>query len=291
MDRVLARISQEFPDVKWTSVRIIDEGWDHFAVILDNSLVFRLPKTEEKRGYFADEVALLKLVAGHTNVRIPMVTHISQDETIIGYSYLPGRELDTATIDLFDEELLGLVSEQLALFLGDLHEISLEACRDLRLPERKPEDEVEWLRAGYSEHLQGRLPDEECELIENYMKDLESCMLSCSTKVLLHADLGLDHIILDREDKTISIIDFSDWAFGDPAFDFCGLYDSPILAREVLRKYRHKGVDDGMLARAEVYNRRIPISLMIDSFRGYPCEFDESYRRFKELFGIANIIN
>jgi hypothetical protein len=49
-ERLLERITQEFPDVKWTSARIEDEGWDHFAVILDNSVVFRIPKTEEKRG-------------------------------------------------------------------------------------------------------------------------------------------------------------------------------------------------------------------------------------------------
>ncbi len=260
-------------------------------VILDNFVVFRFPKTEEKRDYFGDEITLLELVANHTRVRIPRVTYVSQDKTIMGYSYLSGNELDAGAVELFDKELLGIVSEQLAVFLGDLHEISPEECQGLCLSERNPHDEVGWLRAGYHEHLQAQLPDEECEMIENYIHDLESCMSSCSTRVLLHGDLGLDHIILDRKEKRISIIDFSDWAFGDPAFDFCGLYDSPPLAREVFRKYRHNEDCDDILARAEVYNRRIPISMMIDSFRDYPCEFDESYRRFKRLFRIADTNN
>ena len=291
MEKLLAQITQEFPGVKWTSVRVEDAGWDHFAVILDNSVVFRFPKTEEKRDYFGGEITLLELVANRTSVRIPRVTHVSQDKTIMAYSYLPGNALDADAVALFDKELLWIVAEQLALFLGDLHEISPEECQNLRISERTPQDELGWLREGYHEHLQGLLPHEECGIIENYLHDLESCMSSCPTRVLLHGDLGLDHIILDRKEKRISIIDFSDWAFGDPAFDFCGLYDSPTLAREVFRKYRHKEDCDDMLARAKVYNRRIPISMMIDSFRGYPCGFDESYRKFKRLFRIADTNN
>ena len=288
MERLLARITQEFPDVKWTSVRIKDGGWDHFAVILDNSVIFRLPKTEEKRGYFANEIALLELVANRTSVRIPRVSHVSRDKTIMGHSYLPGDELDARAVELFDEELLGIVSEQLALFLGDLHEISPKACQHLSVSKKRP---VERLRAGYHEHLQGRLSDEECEVIENYMQDLDSCMSSCSTRVLLHDDLYLEHVILNHKEKRISIIDFSDWGFGDPAFDFRGLYDSPTLAREVGRKYRHEEDCDGLLARAEFYYRMTPIAMMIASFRGYPCGFDESYREFKRLFRTADTSN
>ncbi len=285
--RLLVRIKREFPEVKWTSVRIKDEGWNHFAVILDNSVVFRVPKYEEKRGYFGDEIALLELVAKHTSVRVPRVTHVSRDSTIMGYSYLPGDELSASAVELFDEELLRIVSGQLALLLGDLHEISLRAVQDLSV--RETEDE--WLRSGYHEHLQGRLPDEECEVIENYLQDLESCESSCSTRVLLHGDLALDNVILDREEKRISIIDFTDWRIGDPACDFSGLYDSATLVREVFQKYRPKGDCDGLLARAEVYNRGIPISMMIGSLQGYPVRFDDSYREFKRVFGTADTSN
>jgi aminoglycoside 2''-phosphotransferase len=128
-------------------------------------------------------------------------------------------------------------------------------------------------------------------MIEKYMQDLDSCMSSCSTRVLLHGDLYLEHVILNHKEKRISIIDFSDWHFGDPAFDFRGLYDSPTLAREVGRKYRHREECDGLLARAEVYYRMTPIAMMIASFRGYPCGFDESYHEFKRLFRIAGTSN
>ena len=285
--RLLARIKREFPDVQWTSVRIKDEGWNHFAVILDNSVVFRVPKYEEKRGYFGDEIALLELVAKHTSVRVPRVTHVSRDSTIMGYSYLPGDELNASAVELFDEELLRIVSEELALFLGDLHEISPKAWQDLAV--RKTEHER--LSSGYHEQLQGRLPDEECEVIENYLQDLEFCESSCSTRVLLHGDLALCNVILDRKERRLSIIDFTDWRIGDPACDFSDLYDSPTLVREVFQKYRHKGDCDGLLARTEVYNRGIPIFMMIGSFQGYPVRFDESYREFKRVFGIADKSN
>ena len=273
--------------MKWASVRIRDEGWNHFAVILDNSVVFRVPKCEEKSGYFGNEIALLELVAKHTSVLVPRVTHVSRDSTIMGYSYLPGDELNASAVELFDEELLKIVSEELALFLGDLHEISPKAWQDLAV--RKTEHER--LSSGYHEQLQGRLPDEECEVIENYLQDLDSCESSCSTRVLLHGDLALCNVILDREEKRLSIIDFTDWRIGDPVCDFSDLYDSPTLVREVFQKYIHKGDCDGLLARTEVYNRGIPIFMMIGSFQGYPVRFDESYREFKRVFGIADKSN
>ncbi len=275
--------------MKWTSVRIKDEGGSHFAVILDNSLVFRIPKFEEKRGYFGDEITLLELVANYTSVRIPRVTHVSRDKTIMGYSYLPGDELSASAVELFDEELLEIVSEKLAVFLGDLHEISPKACQGLSVSEKGPQDVVEWIGAAYHEHLQGQLPDEECEMIENNIQYLESCMSSCSTRELLHADLCLDNVILDHEEKRISIIDFTDWHFGDPVCDFSSLYyDSPTLAREVFRKYRHKEDCAGLLARAEVYSRGIPIFMMACSNGSYAGRFDESYREFKRVFRIAD---
>lgn len=70
MERLLARIAQEFPDVTWTSARIEDEGRDRLAVILDNSMVFRVPTAEEQRGCFGDKIALLELVASCTSIRI-----------------------------------------------------------------------------------------------------------------------------------------------------------------------------------------------------------------------------
>ena len=104
--------------------------------------------------------------------------------------------------------------------------------------------------------------------------------------------MGLNNVILDHEEKRISIIDFTDWHFGDPVCDFYGLYwDSPTWASEVFRKYRHKEDCDGLLARAEVYSRGIPIFMMICSFRGYPARFDESYREFKRVFGMADTSN
>ena len=291
MEQLLAKITRRFPGVQWTSARIEAGGWDNYAVILDDALVFRLPKSEAAPGHFRDEAALLDLVATHTTVRVPRVTHLSQDNTIMGCPYLAGDPLDAAFVEQFDSKLLGIVSEQLALFLSDLHEIAPEECEGRCATGRNPRDEAEWLRAGYLEHLRDCLPKEECRIIEQHIEDLESCLTSYTARVLLHGDLGLDHIILDREDNTISIIDFSDWGFGDPAFDFCGLCDSPRLLTEVFRRYRQKDRYGDLLARAKLYGKRIPVSLMIDSFRGYPCGFDESYQYFKRAFGIADAEN
>lgn len=289
IDRLVSQIHEEFPDLTWTSIRIEDGGWDHFAIILDNSVVFRMPKTEEQCGYFGDEIVLLDVVAKYTRMPIPRVTYISSDKTIMGYSYLPGNALSAGIIERLDKELFEIVRDQLSQFLGDVHGISAEAYSNLPISKKSPHNEITWLRAGYITHLQGQLPNEDCLVIERFLDDLELCMVSCSTRVLLHGDLDLEQILLDRHAKNIAVIDFSDWAYGDPAFDFSGLYDSPMLAQEVFRKYRHKEGAGNLLARAELYNRRIPLSMMIDACRSCPSKFDESYREFKRRFARAGI--
>ena len=218
---LLSQLAKEFPGIRWTSPRLIETGWDHYVIILDNSHVFRLAKTEEQTGYFSDEIKLLELIGKHTSVSIPEITHISKSKRIIGYPHLPGIQLNREIVSSFDEELLGVVAEQLGRFLGDLHEITLDECRNAGLINDRFQGELKWLRTGFEEQLRDRLTERECKVIENLLTELEACQAACQHKVLLHGDLGLEHVILDREAQQIAIIDFSDWMFGDPAYDFC----------------------------------------------------------------------
>ena len=61
-----------------------------------------------------DKIALLELMANCTSVRMPTVKHISKDKTIIRCSYLSGSKLSSSAVGLFDEGLLGTVSERRA---------------------------------------------------------------------------------------------------------------------------------------------------------------------------------
>jgi aminoglycoside 2''-phosphotransferase len=69
--------------------------------------------------------------------------------------------------------------------------------------------------------------------------------------VLIHADLGLDHILVDEQRATITgVIDFGDAVVGDPALDFVGFDEA--LRQDVLSNY-DLTIDETLLDRAAWY--------------------------------------
>ena len=283
-EKIISQISQAFPDLTWSEVQLRDHGYDHFAVIFDDSLVFRLPKTEVEFGYFDDEIALLKLLHNRTSARTPEITHVSADRKIVGCWFFVGDELSADAIKELGNEKRATVIRHIATFLSELHRVDPIELGDIPSSRRSKDGELAWLSTGYRRYLCHRLTHIERKAIEEYFAEMESCMSSTKACVLLHADLGLDHILLDKTDTTISVIDFSDWTLGDPAFDFCGLFDSPGLAESVYAAYEHKEATAGLLQRAMFYRKRFPIYGMIDSLQGYHCDFDKEYQLFREAF-------
>ena len=285
MNELLSRIRHDFPELKWRHARLETEGWDHSAVILDNAMLFRIPKVEVAPGYFDREIAVLELVRRHTTVQIPNVSHVSSDRTIIGYPYLQGVQLNLTTLATLDEQGFELVCEQLSQFLNNLSGIPTDECRRLDVPVRRPQDVVAWLSSGLRNQLRQKLTEQDCQIVEAFLVTLESSMSSCPKDVPIHGDLGLDAMLLDPAQKQLAIIDFSNFAIGDPAFDFQGILSgSPRLARAVLARYGPASECGDILGRAAVNNKMIPIALMIHALLGNPADFDEAYRNFRSQF-------
>jgi len=85
---------------------------------------------------------------------------------------------------------------------------------------------------------------------------LLSAVASASGAQLVHADLGPDHLLVEAGQLT-GIIDWSDFAIGDPALDLAwGLHGStPAFAARLAARY---GVDDALAQRAKDWHRLGP---------------------------------
>ena len=287
MDHLLRTIKRAFPDIEWTTARENDSGWDHHVIILDDRDVFRLPKAAVEPGYFEREIALLQLLSQRTAVATPRITHVSDDQKIMGYAYLPGQPLEAAVVDELPVVLMQAVAEQLSTLLGDVHAVPLAACAHLDLIVRRAKDAVDWLQAGFDAHLRSVLGSRECAAIIDYLPELDR-MSDCPHNVLVHGDLELDGVILDREPQQIAVIDWTNSACGDPALDFSGLLaETPALAAVVLDRYTHAARYGDLLGRARVYIKMIAVGLMIHSFLGkHDLNFDELRNRFRERFDL-----
>src|SRR4051812_547741 len=89
-------IERDFPDLVVTSVEVLASGWDRVAVLVNNSIVFRMPAEIDGDPSPRDvqatqkEMSLLSAVKG-LPINIPRPSHVSPDVRYFGYDFLEGR--------------------------------------------------------------------------------------------------------------------------------------------------------------------------------------------------------
>jgi aminoglycoside 2''-phosphotransferase len=83
--------------------------------------------------------------------------------------------------------------------------------------------------------------------------------------VLIHRDLGIEHVLLEPGGRLAGVIDWGDAAIGDPAIDFAGLLGGlgEAFARQVIARWaglRARGeTEETLLERAAFYTRLAPL--------------------------------
>ena len=103
-------------------------------------------------------------------------------------------------------------------------------------------------------------------------------------KVLAHNDFSWAHILLGRTKKHVTgIIDFSDKAITDPAYDFSYFWDiDESLLRAVYVHYKEK--DPTLLLRSLLRRKRGSISWLAYQVKsGNQKSFNRAYRQFKKV--------
>ena len=282
----LRRIREEFPDVTWTSHRYLRHGWDHTVLVLDEALVFRVPKARAYRDALANEARLLRHLRPRVDVGIPDYVYESADGSFAGYPLLAGRELDVATFGRLSDTERERIAEQLATFLTAVHETPKSVVRECGVSRQDPQKDLEDLRRDTEALVLPRLTPREARVVGAFLAELAGELQSTPPTCLVHGDLSGAHILWDAESQQVNIIDFSDRSVGDPALDFAGLlgYGHDFAGR-VLELYRGRK-DDGLLRRAHLYFRRGSLETMANALQGYPCTFDEGYAELRARFDL-----
>lgn len=280
----LQRIAEEFPQIQWKKYRFITQGWDHVVLILDERIVFRAPRDSRYRDELKYEIELLHYLNKNGSVGIPEYIYISRDTSFAGYTIVPGCELTKSRFELLPDSEKELIARQLAGFITTLHATPQSIIRRCHV---RTEDQAT-LYTEFVKDIIGllfpRLPGEDIRLIEEYLAQLKGTLIHEYQRVLAHNDLGSEHILWDDQKHRVNIIDFSDRAFDDPAIDFIGLLEYGTQFQERVFELYGGKKDDKMLYRSYVYYKRVPLYLMVDALKGYPCTFEEGYELFKTLF-------
>jgi aminoglycoside phosphotransferase (APT) family kinase protein len=237
------------------SIVRIEHGWDSLVFDIDDAWIIRVPRRPEVRADLRKEAALLPLLAPKLPVPIPEVAALEDNPAafVIVHRKLRGVPM-SASVDR--PALAGHIGGLLAA----LHDIP--GAPEAGLAERTAED---WLadHAAFVERCQTvlRLLDSgEASRAESMLESYLSRPLDYRP-VLLHADLGPDHILC-RDDAVTGVIDWSDARVGDPALDFAWLLHGPSrdFAEALLETYVAQGgrVDPMLRERALYFHRLGP---------------------------------
>ncbi len=287
IDFYLQRIRDEFPEIEWKSYQYLTNGWDHDVIILDEKIVIRASKDVHYQNYFTSEIELLNYLKPKLKVSIPEYRFFSKDHSLAGYDILKGKELNVSLfkrLTITDKES---VAKQIAEFINTLHATPREIINRCKIEIGDPKKHYDAFLRDIRKILLPKLAKEDIQLIEEYFTELKGSLDYIYSKSLVHNDLTDEHILWDSKQKQINIIDFSDCSYGDPAIDFASLlcYGTDFTNR-VFDLYNGEK-DEHLLQRAMLYFKRCPIGLMMDSFIGFPCTFEDGYILFKERFKIT----
>jgi aminoglycoside 2''-phosphotransferase len=227
--RYRAAIAATFPDLAMQSIRFLAEGWDSVVWEANGDLIFRFPKRAEVATWLRYEIALLPLLGPTLPVPVPRFIYVAEPSAAFPYPFVGYRKL--AGVPLADAPATivhpARLAAQIGGFLTALHRFPVTQAVACGVPDFSP---AAW-RTQYATMLAelralfARMTRAERERTERlFVAYLDNPLHIEFSPVLLHRDLGGDHLLLDPETGDLNgVIDWGDISVGDPAQDFCGL--------------------------------------------------------------------
>lgn len=224
LEPYLALIRAARPALDIATAELNTDGMANAVVVINDTLVFRFPKTRAARDLQRYETALLTAIHPRLPVVVPQVE--TQTEDFAQYRLVPGEPL-------YRHRLLSAVPEaqtrilgQLGAFLAALHAIPIDG---LPVPpwQRPGQHETARSRAlARLEHVQQQVfphlwRDQRTWIEHLYAPVLEGTLdLDGFTPCLIHGDLASYHLLVELDLWRLSgVIDFGTAGPGDPAVD------------------------------------------------------------------------
>ena len=250
-------LSEGFPGLEVRTVSYFAQGWDYELWEVNDDLLFRFPLRPEAAEPLRKEARLLGELAATLSVPVPQPEYVSDGCAafplpFFGYRKLNGLPLDQATLSGQQRETL---ARQLAWFLSELHRFPPTRAAELGVPVYSADgwrEHYHDFREEVRRQVLPMLSDEERAAVEAFWRRfLDDERHFRFRPVLIHADLGLEHILIDPERTQVTgVIDFADARVGDPALDFTGF---DVALREKVLAHYELPVDETLLFRAHWY--------------------------------------
>lgn len=207
-------LAARFPELGPISLRHLGAGWDNYAYLVNESIVFRIPHRLQGAELMETECKALTYLCGHElplKIPQPLYQAAPGDDfpyRIAGYPLIVGQTADS--VDWSPVERAQNAG-RLGHFLSKLH----------RLPSNVPFAIGDELRRA---DLVYRLPNVLSRLksppqgFQSLLEDLATTPLT-NAPCWVHGDLYSRHLVASAKKEICGIIDWGDTHIGDPALD------------------------------------------------------------------------
>jgi aminoglycoside phosphotransferase (APT) family kinase protein len=243
------------PHYQVDSIVRLGEGLDNLAYEVNGELIVRVSKQPDPVR-LNNEARLLAAVADVSPLPVPEPAFTVAEQGWIAYFTLPGVPL----LDLPRQQRRAhgtSIAATLGELLTALHAVPVDRMTDLVDPDHRPL--ADWRREAAQTYLAvaGQVPAAHRRPVAAFLDtpppdDGYAARFS-------HNDLGIEHVLVDPATWTVTgIIDWSDAAIADPAYDFGLIYRDlgPAAARAAIRTYRTDANDvTALRERAGFYAR------------------------------------
>ena len=219
--RAAELVYPQFPSLAGAPVREVATGWDN-SVLLVGDVLFRFPRREVAVTAQARELAVLPRVAPAVPLAVPVPTHVGEPLgdypwPFWGAAMVPGEEL--ARVPDVDRVP---VAEAAGAFLRALHALDVDVDlpvdpMDRGAPRLRAERTRQWL----DELAAARLLPRSAAVDDVVEVDLGA---PAGPYVLVHGDLHLRHLLVDRAGRPTGVIDWGDTCRADPSVDLSFAY-------------------------------------------------------------------
>jgi aminoglycoside phosphotransferase (APT) family kinase protein len=251
-------VAVHMPDYQVESVVQVGEGLDNLVYEVNGELIVRFSKTPDPTR-LNNEVNLLAAVADVSPLPVPEPTFSAPERGCLAYFKLAGVPLlDMPGHQRSDHGTS--IAATLGELLTALHAVPVDRWTDL--VDTDDHELAEWRREAAQTYttVAERIPAVHRRPVARFLDTPPPP--DGYAPAFSHNDLGIEHVLIDPVAWTVTgIIDWSDAAIVDPAYDFGLLYRDlgPAALRAAVHRYRRAADDVAALRERAVFYARCSV--------------------------------
>ncbi len=222
----IKRVINEKCNIVIDSIKLIGEGYDSKAYIVNNEYVFKIKFSANKKKGYEKEKAIYDFLNKNlkTNIKIPRIeySYITDELSILGYKEIKGKFLTPEIYSTMSKDKQELLKQDIAIFLRQMHDLDYSEISSYTIDNKQNVlEEYQLLK----ETIYDSLTDTEKQYIKDFMQRLYNTTIFGGKKCLCHNDFSCNHLLLDNDNRLVGVIDFGDSGIIDEYCDFIYLLE------------------------------------------------------------------